>query len=118
MSADNTIGILITRRRDGQKGQEYRVAHAQAIENIEYQPDYPSAAHPVLNREYARSLFGSSKMFLNKDDAYREATRLYDAVGDVEYGIRELDYAAVYFPASDRKRKRRQRRYRRPELPA
>lgn len=114
MSADNTIGILITRRRDGNAGNEYRVAHVQSIENMEYEPlDYPSVDHPLLNREWVRRLFGKSPVFLDLEDAFRLAKRLEKEAEYVEYGIRLLDFNQLYFPASDRKRQRRHfgRRY-------
>jgi hypothetical protein len=112
MSADNTIGILITRRRDGQEGNEYRVAHVQAVENIEMNPDYPSADHPVLHRENVRRLVGRSSFFYSIEEANRTAELMEGCAGFVEHGIRVLDFASVFFPASDRKRRQRLHRRR------
>jgi hypothetical protein len=107
MSADNTIGILVTRRRDGQHGLEFRVAHAKAIETIEEDSDYPSKDSAVFNRERVRALFMSSPVFFSIEEAFLLAWKLEEKIGYVEYGIRKLDYSRVYFPASNRKRKRR-----------
>jgi hypothetical protein len=111
MSADNTIGILVTRNRKGE-GLEFRVAHCQAIENLEYEPDYPAEPKPVLSREYARLLFGSAPYFTDEAAAWRYALKLEAKIErevgfPVEYGVRRLNFSAVNFPASDRKRKRR-----------
>jgi hypothetical protein len=111
MSADNTIGILVTRNRKGE-GLEFRVAHVQAIENLEYEPDYPAGPKPVLSREYARLLFGRAPYFTDEAAAWRYAHKLEAKIErefglSVEYGIRCLNFRAIFFPASDRKRKRR-----------
>ncbi|HUC96555.1 MAG TPA: hypothetical protein VMR16_02715 [Candidatus Saccharimonadales bacterium] len=111
MSADNTIGILVTRNRKG-NGLEFRVAHVHAIENLEYDPDYPANPKPVLSRKYARLLFGSAPYFTDEAAAWRYALKLEAKIErevgfPVEYGVERLDFSAVYFPASDRKRKRR-----------
>lgn len=111
MSADNTIGILVNRRRDGQEGQEYRVAEAQAIENIYYEADYPSADRKVFNREWVRELFSKAPFFHQMENANRYAQRMLRRIegagGIVEYGVRIFDHSDTYFPASDRKRLRR-----------
>lgn len=109
MSADNTIGILITRHRKGNEGneEEYRVAHAQAIEDIYSQPDYPSVSNPVINRKHVREIFGGSHVFHSMKEAISAAERLKKIIGYVEYGICTLDHHEVCFPASDRKRRRR-----------
>lgn len=106
MSADNTIGILITRRRDGDEGQEYRVAHVQAIDNLWYKPDYPSVAQPVLNRHHTLLQFADASVFKEAEAAMYAAMCLEQDVGYVEYGIRLLNYTAIYFPAPNRKRPR------------
>ena len=113
MSADDTTGIMITKRRDGQPGNEYRVAWAQAIENIELEPDYPSMAQPALNRESVRTLFAKSQVFFREEDALTAASRIESRwEGGTEYGIKKFDFSTLYFPASDRKRQRRQFRRR------
>ena len=75
MSADNTVVILVTRRRDGRVGQEYRVAHCQAIENLWFSPDYPSEARPEVNREWLRSLCGEVDFLHSAEEALRQARR-------------------------------------------
>lgn len=108
MSVDTTIGILVTCRRDGQPGQEFRVAHVRAIETISDEPDYPSTQNPVLNRERVRQCFAGSQMFTDREQALEAANRLLQKKGGyVEYGICELDYSNLHFPASNRTRRRR-----------
>ena len=119
MSADNTIGILVTRNRKGE-GLEFRVAHVQAIENLTWGPDYPSGPNPALNREYARLLFGDAPYFTEEAAAWRYAFKLERKIladfGILEYGVKRLDFGQVFFPASDRKRKRRRNAELRKEL--
>ena len=80
MSADN--GVYIVKFPEG-----YRVVHAQAIDNIDYFPKGSKERKRVL-----KQYFGKSKVFENVEDAYKEATKLYDeiigdAFGICEYGI-------------------------------
>lgn len=108
MSADNTIGILATARRDGRKGLEYRVCHRQVIENIEYEADYPPR-NPVLNREEVLYTWGKSQVFTKYEDAQRAAWKLEADAGHVEYGVVDFAYPDIFFPASDGKLRRRAR---------
>lgn len=115
MSADNGIYILVT--AGSEEGvREYRVAHAQAIENLSWQPDImpdtPAVScqdeyceddhHDVeagINSEYARMLFGKSTVFTDRASALGAAADMYELMdGYVEYGICFLDHANVRFP--------------------
>ncbi len=104
MSADNTIAILVTRRRDGKPGSEFRVAHVMAVDNNWNQPDYPypSKDHrAVFNREMVRANFSNSEVFYTKEEALKSAQELEKKIEIVEYGIRWFDFSAISFPASD-----------------
>ena len=114
MSADNGVYILETRgQRRGEK--VYRVVHAQAIENIEWEPDYP-AREPRLNRKYTLMYFGEAVAWTNLDHALEYAKELHDEIADegiVEYGICFLDHSCVHFPSTKKLRKRQARRLKR-----
>jgi len=90
MSADNTVAVL--EMRDG-----CRVAHVQAIENINYKPDYPDD-NPVFNREWLIAYFGNSQV-TPKYKALDDAFALEKKIGYVEYGVRILEYKGIDFPA-------------------
>lgn len=80
MSADNGIYILKT------EGDEFRVAHCQAIENLTY-------GDPGGDEEYMLLLFSDSEVFGDEQEAMMKAKELYDEImADefcpvVEYGI-------------------------------
>lgn len=86
MSADNGVYILET---PGDMGPEYRVAHAQAIENLTY-------GDPDGNEEYMVILFGKSKIHSSFGDALKEASDVADEIlADpicpiLEYGICDI----------------------------
>ncbi len=114
MSADNTLLILATLRRDGLPGFEYRVAHVQAAGNITgpMEPDYPSAQHPVLHHETVLRAYAQAPLFFDETSARKYANRMEQRIiadcGIVEYGVK-LHQTNVYFPATDAKKARRQR---------
>lgn len=98
MSADNGIYILRTPMWPIKKGIfyqnihgsfEYRVAHCQAIENIDYSDLYM----PLL--------FGKSKVFYKEDEAFEEASRMEKEILEndcvLEYGICQIE-RGKYFP--------------------
>lgn len=93
MSADNGIYILRTNKpyiRDGnalypQEGYEYRVAHCQNIEDIDYSDLYL----PVL--------FGDSHIFYSYIQAWEYATDLSQNYDYLEYGISSV-HKEVIFP--------------------
>lgn len=115
MSADNGVYILVSRGRKTRHGfkKEYRVIHAQAIENIDWSPDYPvDASEPKLNREMVLVYFGEARVMSDRRIAEGYAQCLFDEMerdgGFVEYGIRWLDdFADVPFPQPQRRRRRR-----------
>lgn len=81
MSADN--GVYILRTKDG-----YRVAHAQAIENIDY-----GCKEGEWNEEDVKMIFGRSKVHSEQKEALDEAVKIYnEIISDdfcpiCEYGI-------------------------------
>jgi hypothetical protein len=107
MSADNGVYILVSRGRKTRHGykKEYRVTHAQAIENIQWQPGdgiIPGDEEIELSPMYVRALFGNARVFTDRRIAEGYAQRIYDEHtedgGVVEYGIRFLDYSHIRFP--------------------
>lgn len=92
MSADNGVYILCSPRRPlkvgsgtiPQKGYEYRVAHTSAIDNLD-------------NILWTVSVFGNSQVYLDWDDAFQEAKRIYSELVFTEYGICDV-HICDYFP--------------------
>lgn len=78
MSADNCIAVGEFPTKDG--GKEYRVAHAQAVENLDFggqeEQDYTRVCY-----------FGDAKVFGDEELAMEEAERLAEATPVLEYGI-------------------------------
>lgn len=114
MSADNGVYILVSRGRKTRRGHktEYRVIHAQAIENIIWQPDYPDGRKPMLNREVVLEYFWETRVFTDRRVAEGYAQAIYDDVmwnfGDVEYGIVWFDeFGQIPFPKGHPRRHRR-----------
>lgn len=88
MSADNGIYILKSPKGDG---FEFRIIHAQAIENIEYEPDREG-----YNTQELKRYFGKAKVFDNKEGAWKLAFEIeQDILSDdfcpiLEYGISSI----------------------------
>lgn len=99
MSADNGIYILVT------KG-EYRVIHAQAIENLWWwERDEGSLKDGrKLNPKRVIQYFGKAKVFRTNEAAWNEARKLYKKImqSDIpvlEYGVQEItDWEDKEFP--------------------
>jgi hypothetical protein len=101
MSADNGVYILETLAPNS--GKEYRVIHAQAIENIFYfnpergyiQGDEGDDVELVL-------YFGNSEIFHSEDDAWHESLKMADEIenddwgGYLEYGISAIRLNKVF----------------------
>lgn len=88
MSADN--GIYILKSPKG-KGFEFRVIHAQAIENINYEPDKGG-----FNTEQIKRYFDSAQVFSDEDQAWRKARDMAKEITSdefcfiLEYGISSI----------------------------
>ena len=89
MSADN--GIYILQSKDG-----FRVIHAQAIENLcwwntEDKDTSKWEERSEINPKVLKDYFEKSKVFKTKEEALKEAFRLYDEIEReyylIEYGI-------------------------------
>jgi hypothetical protein len=81
MSVDN--GIYILQSLDG-----FRVAHAQAIENLWCWDEFQSQG---LNPKYLSMYFEKAELIKNEEDALKEALRLFKEISSegypIEYGI-------------------------------
>lgn len=86
MSADNGIYVLSTLTENGNR--EFRVAHAQAIENIEVREPFGSY--------YMDAIFGNSEVFSDSAKAFEYAIQLHNQImndfGIVEYGICQMHF--------------------------
>ena len=93
MSADNTVAILKT--PDGKKGFEYRVVHAQAIENIYWE-------HPDGNSEEVVRYFGKCQVLKDKHAAFEFAHEMEEQVLSdkfcpiLEYGISQISLPHIF----------------------
>lgn len=83
MSADNGVYILRT------KGPEFRVVHAQAIDNIDYDPPQDLSFNPDVVLDY----FGQSKVYKSEAEALLAARQIQKGLPICEYGICTLDYS-------------------------
>jgi len=83
MSADNGVYILVSPKGSG---KEYRVTHAQAIENVTLDPKEFGDMHLYSQVLY----FAQSAVFTDRQAALQEAARIHDRVGWTEYGICEI----------------------------
>lgn len=98
MSADDGIYILKT---PAESGFEYRVIHAQAIENIYYDRGR-SHDEPIPKR--LREYFGKAEVFTNETEAVKKAVA-WHKTEQSEYGIREIEYSRP-FPCRKQQNKR------------
>lgn len=83
MSADNGVYVLHT---EGPNGPEYRVAYAQAIDNI-YGTFNEKTFSYEGNLDTIKALFSESDVFRSLDEALDKAEDLHYDVGYTEYGI-------------------------------
>jgi hypothetical protein len=88
ISADNGVYIGRFTKDDG---FEYRVIHAQAIENCDYDKSFPEK----LIHAYRVIYYGASEVY-DKEGAWKRAQELYEEVmkdwGICEYGVSEIQY--------------------------
>jgi hypothetical protein len=95
VSSDNGIYILATK---GPFFTEYRVTHAQAIENIRWHPD-ESGFNKLSLWEY----FKDSKVY-NEEEAWDVARKIYEDIMNnhdlpiIEYGICQINATHIEFP--------------------
>lgn len=100
MSADNGIYILESVAADGRS--EFRVAHAQAIENANYIPPgfSPERDRQFWNLEYTWAIWHRSPIFHDKDTAFKKAYEIRNTLDICEYGVC-LEYMPRPFPTDD-----------------
>ena len=102
MSSDNGVYILKTKHPD-KEGYEYRVAHAQAIDNLYY--DLEAEDHAGIDSPYsqdffdlpANQIFGSSEVYTNEDLVWTEAHHLASEISILEYGTSSLEHPNQVF---------------------
>jgi hypothetical protein len=87
MSADNGVYILVTTTGDG---SEYRVAHAQAIENIYWNDDIKDFGEKPNFFEIWR-YFKGAQVLDDERDALEVAAELLRKQHVCEYGIEMID---------------------------
>jgi hypothetical protein len=117
MSADNGIYILQTLRRRGAVpgGEyEYRVAHLQGVENYLWDSKrYGKGGYsknPDVWIKNARKMWRGCTVYVDRDEAFAEATRIYDEIMKddfpiVEYGICEIVIDRLFTPRKKRKQR-------------
>ena len=96
MSSDNGIYILETKKLyqpdfGEQNEVEYRVAHAQSIEDVWYQHD--------PNMYFLWSYWYRSEIYEDKADALMQADYLASKEHILEYGISTILYSNIVFPS-------------------
>lgn len=94
MSADNGIYILITALDETGMVEEYRVAHAAAIDNF----DWYVENEPENLGIYMQEVWGNSPIFTDWDSANSYAKELHNEIGYTEYGIMCIDASDYVFP--------------------
>lgn len=83
MSSDNGIYVFLT---ETEKGPEYRVAHAQAIDNIYGEWDVDHAKYKG-NDSAIRETFSEAEVFYTLNEALDKAEEIENDVGYTEDGI-------------------------------
>lgn len=106
MSADNGIYILVTTDKHKKLNQyttentfgkgitAYRVAHCQAIDNLDWYEHNEFHNFGYILDAY----FGKSELFYDRGDALLHALNLQEDVGYTEHGISEIDCTKYNFP--------------------
>ena len=95
MSADNCVCVLKT--PDGKNGFEYRVVHAQAIENIYWDDNSTNNNNPEGDPTQIVNYFGRCNPLTNEDNAVQLAEGMAkeiladDFCPVLEYGIIRID---------------------------
>jgi len=102
MSADSGIYILETPTVNGSTEKEFRIVHATAIDNLDYEVPVGSD----LNPEEVIKYFGRSSVFSNSTDAMTKAKTIYDEIMSSPYPVIEygISFIKGRFPFSEYKR--------------
>ena len=87
MSADNGIYILKTSGFHGH-GHEYRVAHLQAVENVDWDSAHTGfTSEPAIRIKNAREMWRGCKVLKSEKKALEAAAVMLRSYPVVEYGI-------------------------------
>lgn len=88
MSADNGVYVLKSPSSLPNGNDEYRVAHAQAIENLQ-------TTDEKFSRDWEHETFNPSPVYFNKDEAILAAHKIAETIEVLEYGVRiiHMDHA-------------------------
>jgi len=98
MSSDNGIYILKTPKGDG---FEYRVAHLQCIENVEWDEEAGCCSEdPDIQIKNARYMWDGCKVFVQETDALSFALKLESGLTILEYGISSIDIDREFDPSA------------------
>lgn len=93
MSADNGIYILKS------EGPEWRIAHAQAIENINWNEETKSSADQNhFNMEEVKQYFGESRVFLSEQDVCEEAVKMETEICQSDFPVLEYGICEIRMP--------------------
>jgi len=93
MSADNGIYILES------EGPEWRVVHAQAIENINWNPETRTTCDSsFFNNDELKSYFGRCEVFTSKDDAVRAALAIEGEIAQSDFPVLEYGISFIHLP--------------------
>lgn len=94
MSADNGIYVLETPRQavvgDELPSREYRVAHAQAIDNITFFKEGPLRDAELV------AYFGRAEVLYNKTEALVKAHEEADKCSILEYGVNLIHWPTPF----------------------
>lgn len=102
MSGDNGIYILSTPRNKKQEGNAwvscdpypvYRVAHVQAIDNLYYYKE----KEPHNLGAYLQDTWGTSLVYLEKEQAINVAHKIAETVKVLEYGISLIEINLKFY---------------------
>lgn len=88
MSADNCIAIGRFPNSKSPNGFEYRIIHAQAIENCNDSSEFPNE----LTDHYRAAYYGDAKQIFDPREAFRQAHALYNEIEWTEYGLLVYHY--------------------------
>lgn len=77
------------------QGPEFRVAHAQAIDNI-YEEYFPETGTWSPSVNYVVETFKSSKVYTDLTEAWDAAAKIEDDMGSTEYGLALIKEFADY----------------------
>ena len=98
MSADDGIYILKS------DGPEWRVVHAQAIENIHWNKSTKHTDYSQFNDEALECYFGKSKVFLSEAEALANAEEIETSILKSDFPLIEYGTCIITLPRKFPKR--------------